>query len=99
LSKPEEDATKISDFGRLTTFGLTLVEITIDAGISGYDASKAQVGSASDNQALLALMTDELKPLLVGRDPRQISALWEERPAHEDRRVREIRPGRGPNRF
>lgn len=68
----------VSDFGRQTTFDLTLVEIATDAGISGYGEAKAQVGSASDNHALLATITKELKPLLVGRDPRHISALWEE---------------------
>lgn len=68
----------VSDFGRLTTFDLTLVEIDTDAGITGYGESKAQVGSASDNHALLATIREELKPLVLGRDPRQISALWEE---------------------
>lgn len=68
----------VSDFGRLTTFDMTLVEVVTDAGLSGYGEAKAQVGSASDNHALVALVTEELRPVLVGRDPRQISALWEE---------------------
>ena len=68
----------VSDFGRLATFDMTLVEVETEAGITGYGEAKAQVGSASDNHALLALIRHELKPLLVGRDPRQISALWEE---------------------
>jgi L-alanine-DL-glutamate epimerase-like enolase superfamily enzyme len=72
-----EDRQHVSDFGRLTTFDMTLVEVVTDAGISGYGEAKAQVGSSSDNHALLALITQELKPLLVGRDARQISALWE----------------------
>jgi D-galactarolactone cycloisomerase len=73
-----EDKQHVSDFGRLTTFDMTLVEIATDAGITGYGEAKAQVGSASDNHALLATIREELKPLLVGRDPRHISALWEE---------------------
>lgn len=73
-----EDKQHVSDFGRLTTFDMTLVEVVTDEGISGFGEAKAQVGSASDNHALLAVITKELKPLLVGRDPRQISALWEE---------------------
>ncbi|RMF87413.1 MAG: mandelate racemase/muconate lactonizing enzyme family protein, partial [Nitrospinota bacterium] len=73
-----EERQHTSDFGRLTTFDMTLVEVVTDAGIHGYGEAKAQVGSASDNHALLALITQELQPLLVGRDPRQISALWEE---------------------
>jgi L-alanine-DL-glutamate epimerase-like enolase superfamily enzyme len=72
------DQQHVSDFGRLTTFDMALVEVVTDAGISGYGEAKAQVGSASDNHALVALITEELRPLLVGRDPRQISALWEE---------------------
>ena len=72
------DQQHVSDFGRLTTFDMTLVEVVTDAGISGYGEAKAQVGSASDNHALVALITEELRPLLVGRDPRQVSALWEE---------------------
>lgn len=72
------DKQHVSDFGRLTTFDMTLVEVVTDAGISGYGEAKAQVGSASDNHALVALITAELRPLLIGRDPRQISALWEE---------------------
>jgi L-alanine-DL-glutamate epimerase-like enolase superfamily enzyme len=73
-----EDKQHVSDFGRLTTFDMTLVEVETDAGITGYGEAKAQVGSASDNHALLATIRQELKPLLVGRDPHQISALWEE---------------------
>ena len=72
------DKQHVSDFGRLTTFDMTLVEVVTDAGLSGYGEAKAQVGSASDNHALVALITEELRPLLVGREPRQISALWEE---------------------
>ena len=73
-----DDKQHVSDFGRLTTFDMTLVEVETDAGITGYGEAKAQVGSASDNHALLATIKDELKPSLVGRDPHQISALWEE---------------------
>ncbi len=73
-----EDKQHVSDFGRLTTFDMTLVEVVTNEGMSGFGEAKAQVGSASDNHALLAVITKELKPLLVGRDPRQISALWEE---------------------
>lgn len=73
-----EDKQHVSDFGRLTTFDMTLVEVETDAGITGYGEAKAQVGSASDNHALLATIRQELKPLLVGRDPRQITVIWEE---------------------
>ena len=55
-----EDKQHVSDFGRLTTFDMTLVEVETDAGITGYGEAKAQVGSASDNQALLATVRQEL---------------------------------------
>jgi L-alanine-DL-glutamate epimerase-like enolase superfamily enzyme len=73
-----EERQHVSDFGRLTTFDMTLVEVETDAGVTGYGEAKAQVGSASDNHALLAIVEHELKPRLLGRDPHQISALWEE---------------------
>ncbi|GIX46272.1 MAG: enolase [Candidatus Tectimicrobiota bacterium] len=72
-----EASQHVSDFGRLTTFDMTLVEVVADSGLCGYGEAKAQVGSASDNHALVALINHELRPLLLGRDPRQISALWE----------------------
>lgn len=73
-----EDMQHVSDFGRLTTFDMTLVEVVTDSGINGYGEAKAQVGSSSDNHALVTLITHELKPLLIGCDPCQINALWEE---------------------
>jgi L-alanine-DL-glutamate epimerase-like enolase superfamily enzyme len=73
-----EDKQHVSDFGRATTFDMTLVEIMTDEGISGYGEAKAQVGSSSDNHGIVTMITRELKPMLIGRDPRQINALWEE---------------------
>jgi L-alanine-DL-glutamate epimerase-like enolase superfamily enzyme len=73
-----EDRQHISDFGRVSTFDMTLVEIVTDTGIRGYGEAKAQVGSSSDHHALVAMITQELKPILIGRDPCQISAIWEE---------------------
>ncbi len=73
-----EDRQHVSDFGRVSTFDMTLVEIVTDTGISGYGEAKAQVGSSSDHHALMAMITRELRPVLIGRDPRQIGAIWEE---------------------
>ena len=73
-----ENRQHLSDFGRMTTFDIALVEVTTDAGITGYGESKSHVGSSADNHAIVAIVEHELKPILVGRDPRQISALWEE---------------------
>jgi len=73
-----EDKQHVSDFGRVATFDMTLVEVVTEGGLSGYGEAKAQVGSSSDNHALVTLIAKELRPLLIGRDPRRIGALWEE---------------------
>lgn len=67
-----------SDFGRLTTFDMTLVRIDTDEGITGYGEAKAAVGSAGINAPVVAGINQELRPRLVGRDPRDISGLWEQ---------------------
>ncbi|MBW1699578.1 MAG: mandelate racemase/muconate lactonizing enzyme family protein [Deltaproteobacteria bacterium] len=73
-----EDRQHVSDFGRLTTFDMTLVEVVTDGGITGYGEAKTQVGSSSDNHAVVAMIQHEFRPLLVGKDPRRITALWED---------------------
>jgi len=67
-----------SDFGRLTTFDMTLVRIATDEGITGYGEAKAAVGSAGINAPIVSVIEEELRPLLVGQDPRDISRLWEQ---------------------
>jgi len=66
-----------SDFGRLTTFDMTLVRIDTDAGLTGYGEAKAAVGSAGINGPVAAVIMEELRPMLLGEDPRHISKLWE----------------------
>ncbi len=66
-----------SDFGRLTTFDMTLVRVETDEGVTGYGEGKAAVGSAGINAPVVSVVNEELRPLLVGRDPRDISGLWE----------------------
>lgn len=72
-----ESGQHTSDFGRLTTFDMTLVRIDTDAGITGYGEGKAAVGSAGINAPVVAVVNEELRPLLIGEDPRDISGLWE----------------------
>jgi L-alanine-DL-glutamate epimerase-like enolase superfamily enzyme len=67
----------VSDFGRTTSFDTTLVRIETSDGITGWGEAKAQVGSTASNRALTSLVNDELGPLLVGEDPRDIARLWE----------------------
>ncbi|MBA3442263.1 MAG: mandelate racemase/muconate lactonizing enzyme family protein [Pyrinomonadaceae bacterium] len=72
-----ESGQHTSDFGRLTTFDMTLVRIDTDEGLTGYGEAKAAVGSAGINAPVVAVVNEELRPLLVGQDPRNISGLWE----------------------
>ena len=67
----------VSDFGRNDSFDTTLVRIETDAGLVGYGESKASVGSVGAQRALVAVIEEELAPLLVGEDPRDIARLWE----------------------
>ena len=66
-----------SDFGKAASFDSALIRIETDDGIVGYGESKAQVGSASKNFALCALIEQELAPELIGEDARDISRLWD----------------------
>src|SRR5438067_2487805 len=66
-----------SDFGRLATFDTTLVAVTTEDGLTGYGEAKAAVGSAGVNAAVVATVEQELRPLLIGQDAREIARLWE----------------------
>jgi D-galactarolactone cycloisomerase len=67
----------VSDFGRMETFDCTLVAVTTEDGLNGYGEAKAAVGSAGVNGAVVASVTQELRPLLLGEDSREIARLWE----------------------
>ena len=67
----------VSDFGRLQTFDTTIVRIDTDLGISGYGEAKGGVGSAAICSPIVSVVNDELKPILLGQDPTEISLLWE----------------------
>ncbi|MCS7055879.1 MAG: mandelate racemase/muconate lactonizing enzyme family protein [Thermoflexales bacterium] len=67
----------VSDFGRITSFDMTLVTVTTDDGLTGYGEAKAGVGSAAVCASLVTCVREELRPLLIGQDPREINRLWE----------------------
>ncbi|MFC1464850.1 MAG: mandelate racemase/muconate lactonizing enzyme family protein [Candidatus Brachytrichaceae bacterium NZ_4S206] len=67
----------VSDFGRIASFDMTLVTITTDDGLTGYGEAKAGVGSAAVCASLVTCVREELRPLLIGQDPREINRLWE----------------------
>jgi len=72
-----EDQQHTSDFGRLTSFDTTLVTVETDDGLVGHGEAKAAVGSAGGCAAIVATIEHDLKPLLLGQDPRHITRLWE----------------------
>ncbi len=67
----------VSDFGKLQTFDTTLVRIDTDEGITGYGEAKGAVGSAANCAPIVSVIHEELRPLLLGQDPRNITWLWE----------------------
>jgi D-galactarolactone cycloisomerase len=66
-----------SDFGVNDSFNTCLVEIDTDAGLTGLGEAKVGVGNLGHYAALVTLIHAELAPMLIGRDPRDITALWE----------------------
>lgn len=70
-------AAHVSDFGRNDSFNMCLVEIDTDAGITGLGEAKAAVGNLGHYAAIVTLIREEFAPLLLGRDPRDITGAWE----------------------
>jgi L-alanine-DL-glutamate epimerase-like enolase superfamily enzyme len=71
------DRAHVSDFGRNDTFNTCLVEIETDTGPVGLGEAKAGVGNLGNYAALVTLIREEIAPVLLGRDPRDITAIWE----------------------
>jgi L-alanine-DL-glutamate epimerase-like enolase superfamily enzyme len=71
------DRAHVSDFGRNDSFNMCLVEIETDGGLVGLGEAKAAVGNLGNYAAIVALIREELAPLLIGRDPRDVTAAWE----------------------
>ena len=67
----------VSDFGRNDSFNTCLVEIDTDAGLTGLGEAKVGAGNLGNYAATVETIDRELAPALVGRDPRDITALWE----------------------
>jgi L-alanine-DL-glutamate epimerase-like enolase superfamily enzyme len=66
-----------SDFGVNDSFNTCLVEVDTDVGLTGLGEAKVGVGNLGNYAALVTLIHAELAPLLIGRDPRDVTALWE----------------------
>jgi L-alanine-DL-glutamate epimerase-like enolase superfamily enzyme len=64
-----------SDFGQISAFDGVLVRVRTEDGLVGWGEAKPAVGSAGNGAALVAIVEQELAPLLVGQDASQIGAL------------------------
>jgi L-alanine-DL-glutamate epimerase-like enolase superfamily enzyme len=73
---PDENQ-HISDFGRIASFDCALVTITTEDGLQGFGESKASVGSSGACASIVATIKNEIRPVLVGRDARNIVGIWE----------------------
>jgi L-alanine-DL-glutamate epimerase-like enolase superfamily enzyme len=71
------DRAHVSDFGRNDSFNMCLVEVETDGGLVGLGEAKAAVGNLGNYAAIVALIREELAPLMVGRDARDVTAAWE----------------------
>jgi L-alanine-DL-glutamate epimerase-like enolase superfamily enzyme len=72
-----EDRQHTTDFGRMAAFDSTLVRIETAGGLVGFGEAKSAVGSAGTNAALVTCIEQELAPLIVGEDARDVSRLWD----------------------
>ncbi|RZM27469.1 MAG: mandelate racemase/muconate lactonizing enzyme family protein [Pedobacter sp.] len=66
-----------SDYGLLTNFDMTLVVITTEDGLQGFGEAKAAVGSSGVCASIVSCVENELKPILLGKDAKDITRLWE----------------------
>ena len=73
----EESRQHRSDFGRLTTFDSAILRIETDDGLVGWGEGKNAAGSAGTYAGLVHLLNHEVAPRLIGRDPADITAIWE----------------------
>ncbi len=71
-----EEGQHVSDFGRMTSFDMTLVTVTLENGLKGYGEAKAAVGSQGSCEALALVIERELKPQLIGQDAKSINRIW-----------------------
>jgi len=67
----------LSDYGLLTNFDMTLVVVTTDSGLQGFGEAKAAVGSSGSCASIVSCIENEIKPILLGKDARHISRIWE----------------------
>ena len=67
----------VSDFGRNDSFNTCLVEIDTDLGLTGLGEAKVGVGNLGNYAGVVELIRRDLGPAILGRDPADITAIWD----------------------
>src|SRR6516165_6759122 len=67
----------VSDYGRVTSFDAAIVRIETACGIVGWGEAKNAAGSAGAYAGLVKIINADIGPRLIGRDPRDIVAIWD----------------------
>ena len=68
----------LSDFGQVASFDAAIVRVATECGLVGWGEAKNAAGSAGVYGGLVAVINDDLAPGLIGRDPRDVTVIWEE---------------------
>ena len=74
----ENDKQHVSDFGRLRTFDAAILRLETDDGLVGWGEGKNAAGSAGEYAALVHLLNTEFCPRIIGRDPGDVTFIWED---------------------
>jgi len=67
-----------SDFGTLRTFDAAILRIETDDGLVGWGEGKNAAGSAGNYATLVRLINEDFGPRIIGRDPADITFIWED---------------------
>ena len=74
----ETDRQHVSDFGRLRSFDAAILRLETDDGLVGWGEGKNAAGSAGQYSTLVHLLNHEFGPRIIGRDPADITFIWED---------------------
>lgn len=74
----ETEQQHVSDFGRLRTFDAAILRLETDDGLIGWGEAKNAAGSAGSYGTLVHLLNHEFGPRVIGRDPADITYIWED---------------------
>ena len=74
----ETERQHVSDFGRLRSFDAAILRLETDDGLVGWGEGKNAAGSAGHYATLVHLLNHEFGPRIIGRDPADITFIWED---------------------